>query len=247
MNVKKDYTLGPFKMEINVLSESEIEILLPPQIDPDLNRHLHELRRQLLVALGQDILEIVVGYHKAVLYLDPYEKDIWEVFKRLDVAVGNFKMPSKANANGREVKIPVCYHESFALDLEDLCQYSGLSSREVINLHTSGNYHVYMVGFLPGFPYLGGLDIQIHMPRKAKPRKEIFKGAVGIAGGQTGVYPLASPGGWQIIGRTPLDLFDINQDPPSVINPGDKVIFIEITKEAYDQIQEGRLIWEIYA
>ncbi|MBS2970010.1 5-oxoprolinase subunit PxpB [Metabacillus sp. KIGAM252] len=137
------------------------------------------------------------------------------------------------------VKIPVCYDEEFGMDLDEVANYNGLSKEEVITLHTEGIYPVYMIGFSPGFPYLGGMTGKIAAPRKEKPRPKIPAGSVGIAGTQTGVYPLETPGGWQIIGRTPLSLFDPAKEPPALLKAGDSVQFYRISKEEYNRLKES--------
>lgn len=132
------------------------------------------------------------------------------------------------------VHIPVCYHASLGVDLQEVCDVTGLNESELIAIHSSQNYLVYMMGFTPGFFYLGGLDERIHCPRKETPRVKIPKGAVGIGGAQTGVYTVASPGGWQIIGSTPLQIFDKNSDDKFKVKVGDLVKFYQISLEAYN-------------
>ena len=136
-----------------------------------------------------------------------------------------------------KVRIPVCYGGEFGPDLDYVAEYHHMTPDEVVKIHTSGDYLVYMIGFAPGFPYIGGLPEAIATPRRDTPRLVIPKGTVGIAGTQTGAYPLETPGGWQLIGRTPLELFR-PQDPehPSVLKAGDKVEFYSITPEEYAEI-----------
>jgi inhibitor of KinA len=135
-------------------------------------------------------------------------------------------------------KIPVCYELDFGLDLEEVSEKTGLSISEIIKRHTHPVYTIYFIGFLPGFPYLGGMDSSLFCRRKSTPRSKINSGSVGIAGSQTGVYPSSSPGGWQIIGRTPLSLFDSHKiDTPCVLSPGDSLQFEPITKEEFDHLQ----------
>jgi inhibitor of KinA len=131
-------------------------------------------------------------------------------------------------------RIPVCYALQFAPDLIDVAAYAGLSVPGVVGLHTSTVYRIYMIGFLPGFAYLGEVDERIAMPRKARPRMQIAAGSVGIAGKQTGIYPLTSPGGWQIIGRTPVSLFDKNKPDPVLLKAGDEVVFFSITEDEFN-------------
>jgi inhibitor of KinA len=138
----------------------------------------------------------------------------------------------------RLMTIPVCYEEEFAMDIQHLATSKNLSLEEVIQIHQSGSYRVYMLGFMPGFAYMGELDERISMPRKAQP-VNIAEGSVGIAGRQTGIYPLASPGGWQIIGRTPLKLFDIPRKEPTLLRAGDTVKFYSITRKEFYEIQNS--------
>jgi inhibitor of KinA len=132
--------------------------------------------------------------------------------------------------------IPVCYDISFGKDLVFLEKSLSIKKEEIISLHSSKEYRVYNIGFLPGFLYLGGMDTKIHHPRKEKPSLNIEKGAIGIGGSQTGIYPNKSPGGWNIIGRTPVNLFDIENASPCLINSGDIVKFISISLEQYQLI-----------
>jgi inhibitor of KinA len=141
---------------------------------------------------------------------------------------------------GRYLEIPVCYEEEFARDMQQLAGTKNISVDEVIQIHVSKKYKVYMLGFLPGFPYMGEVDEQIAMPRKAQP-VNIKEGSVGIAGKQTGIYPLASPGGWQIIGRTPLRLFDTSREEPTLLKAGDIVQFYSITTKDFYEIQNSKL------
>ncbi len=130
-------------------------------------------------------------------------------------------------------RIPVCYETAFAKDIEAYSTSLGLSISEVIRLHTSVTYTVYFMGFLPGFPYLEGLDKRLHLPRKDTPARKIIKGSIAIGGSQTGIYPQESPGGWHCIGQTPISLYDSLQEPPILLKAGDRVVFYEITAAAF--------------
>lgn len=135
------------------------------------------------------------------------------------------------------VEIPVCYGGEFGPDLEVVASHNQLDIDEVIHIHSSGEYLVYMIGFAPGFPYLGGLDERISTPRRQSPRTTIPARTVGIAGMQTGVYPIATPGGWQLIGRTPIELFRPKQHPPSLLQAGDLVKFKPISLQEYQEYE----------
>ena len=136
----------------------------------------------------------------------------------------------------RLVEIPVCYEGDLAPDLEEVARHASLTADEVIALHTGATCVVHMIGFTPGFPYLAGLDPRLATPRRAEPRTRVPAGSVGIGGQQTGVYPMATPGGWNIIGRTPLALFDPRRVPATLLGVGDRVRFVAISREQFDSL-----------
>ncbi|MEJ7664788.1 MAG: 5-oxoprolinase subunit PxpB [Hymenobacter sp.] len=139
-------------------------------------------------------------------------------------------------APGPLVEIPVCYGGDFGPDLTAMAQHVGLSEAAVIQLHSQPEYLVYMLGFAPGFPYLGGLDARLATPRRATPRPLVPAGALGIAGAQTGIYSLPTPGGWQLIGRTPRQLFDAGRTPPTLLQAGDRLRFVPISAADFQQM-----------
>lgn len=139
----------------------------------------------------------------------------------------------------REIKIPVCYDPSLSPDIEWLAAHQHLTVDDVIALHTSPTYHVYMLGFLPGFPYMATVNEKLITPRKSNPRKHVAAGSVGIAGNQTGIYPFASPGGWQLVGQTPIKIFDLKKSQPVLLQPGDQVIFYAISLEEFNHQQQA--------
>jgi inhibitor of KinA len=148
-----------------------------------------------------------------------------------------------SKGNIRIVEIPVCYDSEFAPDLDDVASHAQITTKQVVDLHSTADYRVACVGFVSGFPFLAGLPEKLTTPRRNIPRKEIPPGSVGIGGAQTGIYPLRSPGGWNLIGRTPLKLFDPAKNPPTVLRPGDRVRFRAITREefaAFDEATAGR-------
>ncbi|PYJ38055.1 MAG: kinase inhibitor [Verrucomicrobia bacterium] len=144
-----------------------------------------------------------------------------------------------ARSDVRLVEIPVCYDSEFAPDLDDVGRHAQISTSQVVDLHSAAEYRVACIGFVPGFPFLAGLAKKLATPRRDTPRKEIPPGSVGIGGAQTGIYPLRSPGGWNLIGRTPLKLFDPTKSPPALLRAGDRVRFRAITREEFAAFAEA--------
>ena len=138
----------------------------------------------------------------------------------------------------RIVEIPVCYGGEFGPDLGYVAEKNQMTEEKVIEIHSHGDYLVYMLGFAPGFPYMGGMSKEIAAPRRSSPRKNIPPGTIGIAGEQTGIYPISTPGGWQLIGRTPLQLFNPNQTPPTLLQAGDRIKFKSIDYEEFRFLEE---------
>lgn len=145
---------------------------------------------------------------------------------------------TRINLNPKLWQIPVCYDEEFGHDLQDFSNKKGLSINEIVNLHTGPIYKVYFIGFLPGFLYLGGLDKRLKISRKPNPRLKVPKGSVAIGGNQTGIYPNESAGGWNIIGKTPISLFDISKKNPCFAKSGDQIQFVSITKQDFKKIEK---------
>jgi inhibitor of KinA len=153
----------------------------------------------------------------------------------------DYALKNPGTRTSRMINVPVCYDSKFGPDIDFICEQNHLSREHLIHLHTSTTYNVYAIGFLPGFPYLGFVEHQLEVPRKSKPRSLVPAGSVGIAGKQTGIYPLNSPGGWQIIGRTPLKLFNSFNQPPVLIETGDRVSFYQVDEAHFDEIQKTQV------
>jgi inhibitor of KinA len=182
---------------------------------------------------SKSIIETVPSYHSLAIFLK-HNVDarifIETIKEDLVITDENF------TSSSRLFTIPVCYEASVAPDLTAVCLHCNLSSEELVQLHTAPIYKTYFLGFLPGFPYLGGLDPKLETPRLSKPREIVSKGSVAIGGKQTGIYPSSSPGGWNVIGCTPISLFDIDRELPSLLQPGDAVRFKAITKKQFASI-----------
>ncbi len=230
-----------FPYTIFPLGDSALTVDYGNTIDPGINAEVIARYRQLEKDPLPAMIEAVPAYSSITIYYDPLQakKNIlqgtafeWmkeEVEKHLLVSVNH------SPEEERRVRVPVCYDPAFAPDLQRIAGEKNISVDELIAIHCSMEYKVYMLGFLPGFPYMGLVDEKISTSRKPQP-KNMKAGSVGIAGRQTGIYPLDSPGGWQIIGRTPLKLFDPQKDEPVYFKPGDIVRFYPITVK---ELREG--------
>lgn len=219
------------KPRLFVLSDTAYSIELGDEISEALSRRVAALTARIDGQFNPAIIEIVPSYRAVMVEYDPMITDHELMAEQLlDLAQ---KAGEQAMEPGRQVEIPVCYGGSFGPDLETVAAHNSLTPKQVIEIHSAGSYPVYMMGFSPGFPYLGGLDRRIATPRLSSPRTVIPAGSVGIAGSQTGVYPQATPGGWQLIGRTPLSLFKPESQQPFLLKAGDVVRFVPISPERY--------------
>lgn len=186
------------------------------------------------------LVEAVPAYTTLTIYYDPLvvgSQAPYETVKKILTGLKTTVLTAGVNSK-RSIEIPVCYEHPFAPDLEYVANYNHLTVDDVIRLHSDRIYHVYFLGFSPGFPFLGEMSTKIVTPRRPSPRLKIPRGSVGIAGKQTGIYPQETPGGWQIIGRTPLSLFDVNDSPPTLLLPGDQVRFIPISTADYVRLEQ---------
>ena len=206
-------------------------------VDLEINRSLQALALALRARGLPWVRDVVPALCGIAVHFDPYHPalppSVMEYFEQwLQEA---FKSAGKFENSGRTVEVPVCYDPVFALDLDELVRSTKLSPEAIQELHTSAKHSVLMVGFSPGQPYIGGLDPKLSVPRRATPRTQMPAGSVAIANAQTAVYPYATPGGWSIIGRTPLRVFDPAREPASLFAPGDRVRFLAITKNEYER------------
>ena len=182
------------------------------------------------------VINIHPGYTSMLFTLDKMaiiDDTIQAIENSLDMGQ-NYERPQT-----RLVEIPVLYGDNYGMDIQRVAQFSGLNEKEIIQQHQSGNYLVYFLGFSPGFPYIGGMDIELTTPRLQTPRKRVPQGSVAIAGRQTGIYPFSSPGGWNLIGRTPLEIFNLSSPQNSLIQMGDKVQFKSISKDEYKRLKKS--------
>lgn len=225
--------------KVSALSDRSAVIALGNTIDEGLNRKVLSMEAWMRNHPFPGLLDLVPAYSSLTILYDPSVlqaqckkgQAVFElVQEKLEEA---WRQAGETHGvESRLVSIPVCYDPEFGPDLTEMAILKNLSVAEIIHLHSSIEYRVYMLGFLPGFAYMGKVDEKLVMPRRSQPR-EVVAGSVGIAGWQTGIYPLPSPGGWQIIGRTPLKLFDQKNEPPVLLAAGDRVRFDPISKEEF--------------
>lgn len=205
-------------------------------IDPEVNQRVISLKLALEAAVIPRVAESVPTYRSLLVYYEPLRisaSELRETISHLQHSATVHDLPGR-----KLVEIPVAYGGEFGPDLEEVAKHNNLNAEEVVRIHSRTRYLIYMIGFMPGFPYLGGLSPKIATPRKTTPRPKIPAGSVGIAGNQTGIYPTESPGGWQIIGRTPLKLFEAAREPPALLQAGDYLTFVHITPEEFTKISK---------
>lgn len=205
------------------MGDRSLLVELGETISPEVNRRVQELMRQLEQAHLPGVREFAPGYRSLLVVFDPMA--ISPAVLQMRIANVAAQSGSSGLPQAKSVTIPVFYGGDYGPDLEWVSGHLGISTEEVIRLHTETVYRVYMIGFTPGYPYMGELQAALAIPRRGTPRTRVPKGSVGIAQRQTGIYPVESPGGWQIIGWTPIELFDPNRKLPSLLEMGDRVKF----------------------
>lgn len=202
-------------------------------IDEEINRKVINLMKSIeKSSLSDYIYEMIPTYRSLMIIYNPLKIEFNNLINTVKDMESNLEILEKHEKN--IVKVPVLYGNDFGPDIETVAKHNGLKIEDVIKLHSEAEYLVYMLGFTPGFTYLGGMNNKLETPRLANPRVKIPEGSVGIAGKQTGVYPIESPGGWQLIGRTPIKLYDPKRENPILLKAGDYVKFIPITKDEFN-------------
>ncbi|MFK8011146.1 MAG: 5-oxoprolinase subunit PxpB [Marinicellaceae bacterium] len=218
------FTFGPKVLVIN----------WPQTICNQLNSKINQFEQLVHDKIGQMIVESLTTYCSLTLYLnEPIKSGLTDYIKKLYATFHANGYPKQESITWN---IPVCYDLKFATDLESLANYHSLSIQEVVKRHSQPIYTVFFLGFLPGFPYLGGLDKQLFTPRLIQPRDRVSAGSVAIGQQQTGIYPIQSPGGWHIIGKTPIPIFNAKNKKPALFKQGDLIKFSAISLEKYDAI-----------
>ncbi|MBW7982583.1 5-oxoprolinase subunit PxpB [Enterobacillus tribolii] len=204
-----------------LLGERAAVLELEPPLSLESQQRIWVLTERLIH--HPDVREVIPGMNNITLLLETTQTDPLDALDKLQ---GWWEESEVQVPEVRDVMIPVTYGGEFGPDLEEVAQLCGMTPKQVVEQHSAAPYVVFFLGFQPGFAYLGGLPDALHAPRRSEPRLSVAQGSVGIGGAQTGIYPLVTPGGWQIIGRTPLALFNPNEFPPTLLRPGDNVRFV---------------------
>ena len=205
-----------------------------PVITPEINDAVHIVTAAVENARILGIVECVPSYHSLGIHFNPLQIRYSEVVRRVREVLVSDQPHQRCLL--RRVEIPVVYGDDFGPDLKSVASAGGLSVEEVVTLHSEAVYRVCLIGFTPGFPYLSGLPKTLTTPRLTTPRKSVPAGSVAIGGEQCGIYPVNSPGGWSIVGRTPLRLFDVQKVEPCLLSPGDEVVFRRIGEQEFTEI-----------
>ena len=223
-------------IKILTAGDSSILVEFGKVISPEINRKITATVQLMKMQHIEGVVDIIPAFCSLLINYDPRVISYEEITERMQHLL---KMDAKMDEGKKKIyEIPVCYGGEFGPDIANIAQHAGLTEEEVIKIHSSRDYLIYMLGFLPGFCYLGGLDERIHTPRLANPRIKISAGSVGIGGSQTGIYPLDSPGGWQLMGMTPVKTYDPDREVPILLEAGDYIRFIPIDEEEYNRIKE---------
>jgi inhibitor of KinA len=226
-----------FEVKYKPFGEAALLIEWPSEMNQEILKDILHFNHKITSANKKYVLETIQSINSITII---YQSDLID-YKSVESEIAQLYIKDTQSNNDnpfQKWKIPVCYDLSYGLDLKDMALLKGLTVSQIIELHSNASYLIYAIGFLPGFLYLGGLSEALHTPRKSEPRLRISQGAVGIGGSQTGIYPNDSPGGWHIIGNTPVSFFDIAKESPCFAKPGDTIEFIPITKEEHNSIQE---------
>ncbi len=226
---------------IDAVGDRCLLVGLGTTVDPETSARVHAFVQRLRAQPIAGLRDIVPAFSTVALHYRPecFGPTPFATLKTL--LLERLSQPLDAKqAEPRVIEIPVCYGGDYGPDLEDVAQRCGLSPERVIALHLESAHRVYMLGFAPGFPFIGGLNPQLAMPRRTTPRTHIPPGSVAIAREQTCIYPLETPGGWNILGRTPVRLFEAGAEPPCLLGPGDAIRFVRIDAITYEAMLEAR-------
>lgn len=223
------------KIKILTAGDSSILLEFGKEISPQINARITALVRLMKEQEIEGVVDLIPSFCALLINYDPRVISYGRMKKRLEKLL---KLEFQTGVSAARIfEIPVCYGGEYGPDLDNIAALAKMEPEEVIQIHASKDYLIYMLGFLPGFSYLGGLNERIHTPRLANPRIKIPAGSVGIGGSQTGIYPLDSPGGWQLLGLTPVKTYDPDREIPILFEAGDYIRFVPITDEKYKEIK----------
>jgi inhibitor of KinA len=214
--------------------DAALLVELPARIDPGTSARVIALAESVRARCGGMVRDVVVGYCSLTVYFNPLTLDAGWLAAELRELAAN--VPDSIAADGPLIDVPVCYGGEFGPDLGDVAARAECSEEDVIAWHSGRTYRVYVVGFVPGFPYMAAVDPRIAFPRRTTPRTKVPAGSVAIAAGQTGIYPMETPGGWHLLGRTPLRPYDAARREPFLFRPGDRVRFRQIDRTEFDNL-----------
>ena len=238
-----DTIFSNINWKAQTIGDHAIQFFLPPKLDPQVTAEIKSFHAFIVAQQLNEIKDCIPSYHTLTLIYDielmnapiDFANDLIEKFVR------QRKTEIVTKDVNKIIEVPVCYDESFGIDLISMSSKLKLGIAEIIKIHTQKIYQVYCLGFMPGFAYMGDVPVEIQFPRHPQPRQNVAAGSVGIAGAQTGIYPMQSPGGWQIIGRTPLKIFDKDPAILSKFNMGDQIKFYSITHTEFDKLNQNKI------
>jgi inhibitor of KinA len=213
--------------------DAALLVELPARIDPVVSGRAVALARAVRSRCAASVRDVVVGYSSVTVYFDPLHVNATALEAELRQAA--LALPDRTTEEGALIDVDVCYGGEFGPDLADVAALAKATEDEVIALHSATTYRVYVVGFVPGFPYMASVHPRLALPRRATPRTRVPAGSVAIAAGQTGIYPIETPGGWHLIGRTGVKPYDDSRTEPFLFKPGDRVRFHPVDRLAVDR------------
>jgi inhibitor of KinA len=223
-------------LKIQPLGDTGLHIDFQEKVSKELNQKIRSFCKAIEDEHVEGIVELVPAYTSLTLYYLPHQL-VYQQIKKKVLTIYEKNVVTE-NVRSNIISIPTLYGGNVGEDLSRVASLNQIDEEEVIHLHSGTDYLVYMMGFLPGFPYLGGLSSKLFTPRLDNPRSHVPAGSVGVAGEQTGIYPLESPGGWNIIGRTPIKLFDPGKGNSFLFEPGDYIRFVPINEQEYEEIEQ---------
>ncbi len=220
-------------MKINASGDTAVIVEFGDEVDRNLSSRVLSAQACLANAELAGVIEVIPTFRSLMVQYDPLATTSAQVIARITPLISTAAI---RKVQTRKWSVPVCYEEEYAADITDVAAATGNTTEQVVALHSDVSYHVYMLGFLPGFPYLGDLAPALHLPRRTNPRTRVPKGSISIATSLTSIYPFESPGGWHLIGTTPIELFNVNDTPPALFTPGDQIKFESVSKPEFIDI-----------